>query len=169
MTLFEINKKLMNCFYIPDTDETVDAQTGEIFDGDYLDKLEMAKDEKIANIILFIKNLRSEEAAYKAQEDAFKKKRTSVGKKADHLEEYLNKMLGGQAWDKDPQKRGCVTFRKSEVVECDDITKLTTKKWNGYLRYKAPELDKTAIKKALKEGIKVPKCHIVEKMNMQIK
>ena len=40
---------------------------------------------------------------------------------------------------------------------------------DDYLRFKEPELDKTKIKKALKDGVKVGGCMLVERQNMNIK
>ena len=45
-SLYEINELLMNCFYMPETDEVVNAETGELFDSSYLDNLQIEKEEK---------------------------------------------------------------------------------------------------------------------------
>ena len=50
-TLYEINQDILDC---------IDLETGEVFDLDKLQNLQMEKNEKIENIALLIKNLKSD-------------------------------------------------------------------------------------------------------------
>lgn len=66
MTLYEIDKALMDAF-----DAAVDAETGEIIDEEaYVDfmQLDMEKDKKIENVGLWIKDLKAEAEAIRAEE-----------------------------------------------------------------------------------------------------
>ena len=56
MTLYEINNAILEC---------VDMETGEIIDSDKLSELQMAFDEKIENVALWIKDLKAESEAIK--------------------------------------------------------------------------------------------------------
>lgn len=59
-----------------------------------------------------------------------------------------------------------INFRKSETVEVEDVNKLTS----AYKTIKVTEqADKAAIKAAIKDGISLPGCSIVEHRNLQIK
>ena len=59
-----------------------------------------------------------------------------------------------------------INFRKSETVEVDDVNKLPA----PYKVVKVTEqADKAAIKAALKDGVELPGCSIVEHRNLQIK
>ncbi len=59
-----------------------------------------------------------------------------------------------------------INFRKSETVEVEDVNKLTT----AYKTIKIVETaDKAAIKAAIKDGIDIPSCSIVQHKNLQIK
>ena len=59
-----------------------------------------------------------------------------------------------------------INFRKSETVEVDDVNKLPA----PYKVVKVTEqADKAAIKAAIKDGVELPGCSIVEHRNLQIK
>lgn len=74
-------------------------------------------------------------------------------------------MQGVLRGEKFKTNRVAVSYRKSEVVECSDLSKVSEQ----FLRFKDPELDKTAVKKALKNGETVEGCSLVEKQNMTIR
>lgn len=155
MKLYEIVAELRDFQF------EIDEETGEILNADELDKLELARDEKIENICLMIKNLKADAAAYKAEKDSFAEKEKRAKNEADRLADYLQRMLDGETFK---STRASVTYRKSEAVECD--MELVP---DDYLRYKEPEPDKAKIKKAIKSGIEVDGCHLVENISMQIK
>ena len=52
-TLYEINEKLLNFEF------EIDEETGEILNAGELDNLELARDEKIENLCLYIKKSES--------------------------------------------------------------------------------------------------------------
>lgn len=57
-TLYEINEEILSC---------VDMETGEIIDAEKLGRLQMAFDDKVEGIALWIKNLLSDAAAIKEE------------------------------------------------------------------------------------------------------
>ena len=156
MTLYEIVEELKNFEF------EIDEETGEILNADELDNLELAKDEKIENICLLIKNLKAEAVAYKAEKDSFAEKEKRVKKKAENLTNYLEKMLAGDTYK---SIRNTVSYRKSETVECVDITLVPT----DFLRYAEPELNKIEIKNAIKRGVDIRGCYLKENYKMSIK
>lgn len=147
---------------IEDFEFEVDEETGEILNAEDLDNLELEKNEKIEQLCLWIKNLKSDAAAYKAEKDSFAKKQKAAENKAESIKNYIAYILAGEKFKTD---RVTVSYRKSEQVECLDMSLVD----DDYLRFEEPELNKTKIKKALKEGIKVGGCMLVEKQNMQIR
>ena len=147
---------------IEDFEFEVDEETGEILNAEDLDNLELEKNEKIEQLCLWIKNLKSDAAAYKAEKDSFAKKQKAAENEAESIKNYIAYILAGEKFKTD---RVTVSYRKSEQVECLDMSLVD----DDYLRFKEPELDKTKIKKALKEGIKVGGCMLVERQNMNIK
>ena len=88
MNLYEINEKLELGF---------DIETGEILDAEYLDKLAMERDMKIENIALWIKNLKSEAEALKAEKDVFAQRQKSAENKMEQLKKYLANALAGKS------------------------------------------------------------------------
>ena len=153
MKLYEIDEAITKC---------VDAETGEIIDAEQLDKLYMEKEEKLENIALWIKDLKAEAEALKAEKMAFAERQKVAENKMESLKKYLAYALDGKAFK---STRASVSFRKSQAVEITDIYKLD----ENYLRYKEPEADKTAIKEALKAGKTVAGATLVENTSVIIK
>lgn len=153
MKLYEIDEAILNC---------IDTETGEIIDADQLDKLTMERDTKIENVACWIKDLKAEAEALKAEKLAFAERQKVAENKAESLKKWLAYALDGNAFK---STRASVTFRKSQAVEIADIYKVD----ENYLRYKEPEADKIAIKEALKAGKTVAGATLVENTSVIIK
>lgn len=151
--LYEINEEILNC---------VDMETGEIIDTERLEQLQLAFDNKVEGIALWIKNLLSDAEAIKAEKDKLAERQKACENKAKNLKEYLSKFLGGQKF-KTPKVS--ISYRKSESVEVTDISKLD----DDYLKFAEPTVDKTKVKKALKAGTALQGVVLVENQNIQIK
>lgn len=151
--LYEINEEILNC---------VDMETGEIIDTERLEQLQLAFDNKVEGIALWIKNLLSDAEAIKAEKDKLAERQKACENKAKNLKEYLSKFLGGQKF-KTPKVS--ISYRKSETVEVTDITKVD----DNYLKYSEPTPDKTRIKRALKAGTALQGVVLVENQNIQIR
>lgn len=156
MNLYDIEYEITNC---------VDSETGEIIDEQQLDALQMAREKKIENILLWIKNLKSEAGAIREEEKKLADRRQSDEKKAESLTQYVQNVLNGEKFK---TSRVVVSYRKSEAVIVDDL-QLMQETCDEYLKYKDPEPDKAKIKAALKDGITVPGCHLEERQNITIK
>lgn len=155
MTLYEIAKEIENFEF------EIDEETGEIINMDKLDEITMARDEKIENIALWIKNLDAEATAIREEEKNLAERRRSKEKKIESLKKYLASVLEGQKFE---SARTKISYRKSEIVVADDMLKIPEKYW----RVKT-ELDKTAVKSAIRGGNLVEGCHLEENQTMQIK
>jgi hypothetical protein len=152
-TLYEIDREIMDCF---------DTETGEILDIERLNGLQMARDKKIENTALYYKNLLSDADAYKAEKQAFADREQAARRKADSLKQYLDYALNGEGFK---TAKVAISFRNSERVVIDDISRLDM----AYVKFAEPTADKTAIKKAIKDGAEVVGAHIEAAKNMQIK
>lgn len=152
MTLYEINEAILAC---------VDSETGEA-DAEQLEALMMERSEKLENIACWIKDIKSECDSIKAEEKALAERRQAKERKAESLKKYLDEALAGQKFE---TSRCVVSFRKSQKVEITDFDKIP----DDYLRYKTPEPDKTAIKAAIKDGLTVEGCELVDSVTMSIK
>lgn len=161
MKLYEIDEAILNL---------VDPETGEILDYEAFEELKMAREEKVEGMALWAKNLDAEAKAIKAEEDALKARRQSLEKKSESLKGYLREILGGNKFS---TPRVACTFRKTKSLEIPDeaafIQAMQESMHYGFLRYKAPEINKTEITNAIKAGQEVPGAILVEKLSMSIK
>ena len=168
-TLYDIDQRIAACIRTEVTGETIDPETGEIIeevteyiDEEALEALLMERQDKIEGVALWYKNLLADEKALKAEKQAFAARQKSVNNKIESLKKYLSAALSGEKFETTKVK---ISYRKSEQVVCGDIDKVP----NEYLRFKAPELNKAAVKNAIKWGEEVPGCHLEERQNMQIR
>ena len=153
MNLFEIDAKILEC---------VDIETGEIFDEDKFEELELTRDAKIENICLWIKNLAAEAAALKTEKDAFAERQKRAENKMESLKKYISAYLDGTKFESTKVK---VSFRKSEYLDISEDAVIPEE----FLKYKEPEVDKTGLKKALKSGTQFAGVALLERQNIQIK
>lgn len=144
MTIYEIDKEILNC---------IDPETGEIIDIDKLNELELERDAKIENVACWIKELKAEAEAIKAEKLALAERQKVAENKAESLKKWLAYALQGEKFK---TAKCSVSFRKSESVEVTDegLSNLM-KEHDELLTYKAPEPNKKAIKDALKDGLSV--------------
>lgn len=153
MNLYEIDSAILDC---------MDLETGEVFDVDRFEELNLERTVKIENICLWIKNLKAEIEALKAEKDAFAKRQKSAENKMESLKQYISGYLEGTAYESAKVK---VSFRKSETLDIMEGAIIP----DEYLRFKEPDIDKVELKKALKSGVQIPGVSIVENQNIQIK
>lgn len=155
MNLFQIDDAIMAC---------IDQETGDILDVEKLDALEMEREKKISNTACFIKNLRAEAEAIKAEKMKMADRQKAKENLADRLENYLTNYLGGLTYE---DERCAISYRKSTSTEIAEDLDLSTLP-DGCKKIKI-EADRTAIKKALQNGEKIDGCALVVKNNIQIK
>lgn len=153
MKLYEIDAAILDC---------VDVETGEIFDAVKFEELAYERDMKIESVCLWIKNLKAEAEALKAEKDAFAQRQKAAENKMESLKRYISTYLDGAAFK---TAKVAVSFRSSESVEVEEGAQIP----DAFLRFKEPEINKTELKKALKEGIHIDGVSIVKKSNIQIK
>ena len=161
MTLYEIDKAILSL---------VDPDTGEVTDFEELDNLAMERDKKIENIACYYKNIVSDVAALKAEEEALAGRRKVAENKANRLKEYLSYVLHGEKF----QTSKCqVSFRNTaSVVVRDAAAAVEWAELNGHaecVRYKAPEISKTELGKVLKSGVDVPGAELVSGLSVGVK
>lgn len=155
MNLYEIEDAILEC---------VDTETGDILDVEKLEALEMERDTKISNIACWVKELRSDAAAIKAEKDALDKRMKAKDNLADRLSSYLEKFLNGAKFE---DSRCAISYRKSEAIEIAEDLDLNTLPDNcKKIEIKA---NKTAIKEAIKQGREIDGCALVLRSNIQIK
>jgi len=161
MTLWEIDKNIEAIL-----EDAIDPETGEISEDlfEQYEKLQMDRDQKVENIVCYIKDLKAEAAAIKEEKANLDKRARSAENKADRLKQYLEFCLHGEKFS---SPRGSVSYRKTTKVEVDEnrLNEVPER----FLRYKDPEVDKKAVTEALKAGEDVPGCTLVDSVSVIIK
>ena len=162
MNLYEVAEEIEKAFAL-----AVDPNTGEIDDEKMvlLESLQMERDRKIENVACYIKNLKADAQALKAEKDAFQKRQKQAENKAEALSRYLMSALNGEKFS---SNRCSVSFRHTQKVTLDEgytIYDIDT----HFVRMKEPELDKTAIKKALEDGTPIAGVHMEDSLSMTIR
>ena len=159
MNLYEINNEILST--------CIDTETGEVIDIEKLDSLNLQMQDKIENIGCWIKNLLSDADQLDIEIKNLSNRKKSAKNKAESLKKYLSDFLDGSKY---VSSKISISYRKSESVEISDIEQIKLlENCDDYLAYKEPEANKTAIKEAIKHGIVIPGCSLVEKQNIQIK
>ena len=153
MTLYEIDQQLMDC---------IDLETGEIIDAEKLNALQMERNEKIENVALWIKDLKAEIDALKAEKQAFADRQKSAERTLESLNRWLTSALAGEKFK---TTKVAVSFRKTKSVQIDNVLDLD----ENFLRYKDPEPDKKAIKEAIEAGQSVKGAQLVENTSISVK
>lgn len=155
MTLYEIEAEIMNC---------IDEETGEIIDLDRLNDLEMERDRKISNVACWIKDLKAEAEAIKAEKQALDKRQKAAENKAESLKGWLQSILQGEKFK---DSRCSISYRKSERVDFSDSFDLNS--LPDSMKKVTIEPRKTEIKDYLKTGATIEGVELVESSNIQIR
>ena len=160
-TLYEIKGELDNCF--KQDDMVVNGQTGEVFDSEYLDHLNMQLDEKIDNIAAFIKNLTADNGNCDEQIAYFQNRKKQNTRRIEWLKKYLADNLGAKKY---VTKRAEVSFRNTKAVEIVDEDKLP----DEYKKIKTTYTpDKKSIKQAIESGNPVEGAELVVRRSTIVK
>ena len=159
MTIYEIDQAIMEC---------VDIETGEIIDTEQLDKLQMERDTKLENVACWIKELKAEAEAIKAEKQILANRQKVAENKAESLKKYLAYVLDGKKFS---TAKCAVSFRTTESVEVttEGLENLMLEGKDDLLTYITPKPNKTAIKQAIKDGLSVAGVQLVQNISTIIK
>lgn len=164
MTLYEIDQSLLELM------ESVDPETGEwTGDPEAWEALLLAKDKKVENTALLIKNLKAEAVAIKAEVDVLSERKKRLERKIEWLEGRLKQSLAGQPFE---TAKCSIKFRHNQE-SVTYINEADTMAWaeqnaQDLISYGKPTLSKTGIKKLLQEGEEVPGAELVRTISMKI-
>lgn len=144
-----------------------DEETGEVlFDEENLTALEMARNEKLEAVALYIKSLEAEAEAMKAEAKKLLDRREAKERKAERLRSYISNSMQALGDTKLETAKVALSFRKSESVDVYEPALLPAE----YTKTKTTVTpDKTAIKAAIKAGQEVAGATLEIKQNLQIK
>lgn len=161
MKLWEISK-LMNTdrlFKVSDN-ESVDTETGEVFNKEYLDNLPMEQEEKSRNVGLVIKNMSNDIDQIDREIKRLTAMKKSTQSKIESLKSYI--LTYGC-----PVKDVAVTIRFSKGRESVEVEKGVDLP-EPFRNYTWTP-NKKAISEALKEGQEIEGCRLVRKPSVSVK
>ena len=161
MKLWEISK-LMNTdrlFKVSDN-ESVDTETGEVFDKEYLDNLPMEQEEKSRNVGLVIKNMSNDIDQIDKEIKRLTAMKKSTQSRIESLKSYV--LTYGC-----PVKDVAVTIRFSKGRESVEVEKGVDLPESFRSYTWTP--NKKAIGEALKEGQEIEGCRLVRKPSVSVK
>ena len=160
MKLYEIDNAILEC---------IDFETGEIIDIDKLNALQIERETKIENVALWIKDLKAEAEAIKAEKLALAERQRVAENKAESLKKWLAFALNGEKFK---TARCAISFRATESVEVTEegLENLMRGGKDELLTYKDPEPNKKAIKEAIKtDGLNIQGVQLVQNVSTIIK
>lgn len=156
MTIYEIDEAIRNLV----------NEDGEIEDFEAFEALHMEREKKAENIGLLIKEKKALAADIGDEIAVLRERKAREERDVERLETYLGFVTGGE---KLKTARISVSWRTSEAVEITPACEAWCREHGEYLREKPPEIDKAAIKNALKQGGTVYGASLVKRQNIQIK
>lgn len=144
---------------------SVDPETGEVMDiTDELDALQMGREEKLESVALVIKNLTAEATAIRNEEKALADRRKTAENRVEWLKGYLMQSLAGKKFS---TPKVAVSFRSTTAVFVEDDAEFL-KEHPEYARIKT-EIDKSALKDALKNGAEVSGAALENRTSMIVR
>ena len=156
--LYEIDNEILSC---------VDLETGEVIDTERLDSLQMEREKKVEAVACWVKDLKAEAEAIKAEKQILADRQKAAENKAESLKRWLAYALNGEKFK---TAKCAVSFRKSESVEVtEEGLEALMKGHDELLTYKKPEPNKTAIKQAINDGLSVAGVQLVQNVSTIIK
>ena len=161
--LYEIDQEILDC---------VDEETGEILDTERLDALQMEREAKLEGVALWIKDLRAEADAVKAESDKLTARKKALDNKIDGLKNWLLFALNGEKL-----KTARCSVYQTHSTKLNVIDEQSTVNWiqthckepEEFLRFTLPEIRKDAVKAELKTGKEIPGVALEETESVVIK
>jgi len=160
MKLYEITSELAQLEHLidlPESEYNPDDLT------DRLNNLKIDKQQKIEDICSFIKNLRAEAEAVKAESKKLAERAKRTTTHAEWLEKYLKENL--EEREQYSSARHKLVWRKSVAVEIDPSEELDSKYLVEKIEYKP---NKALIKEDINEGKKVTGAKLVKRLNLKV-
>ena len=160
--LYEIDAAILEC---------VDMETGEIFDPEKLDALQMERAQKLEGVALWVKDLKAEAEAVKAEADKLNARKKAIDNKVEGLKKWLLYALNGEKL----KTARCNVYQTSnQKVVIDDEKALIDMLMSSpfgkkFLRMKEPEIDKNALKDSLKQGYEYEFAHLEDTESVVIR
>ena len=175
MKLYELANGFAELFEQLEDINSLDGDTEDFRQAllDTIEGIEAEFDAKAENIGAYIKALTAEAAALKAEEAALAKRRKSKETQIKWLKQYLldNMQAIGRTKIDRPMAVLCVRNNPESVrIEEENafVTLCMRAGHDEYLRYRPPEIDRTAVKRALQSGEKIEGASLVREKRIAV-
>lgn len=133
---------------------------------EYLDGVQMQLQEKVNNIVRYSRNLELTAEMIDVEIKRLSELKSAYKNKSESLKDYISYSMKKNGIEKVETDIARLSFRKSQTVEIEDISKLPE-------RFVVTKVSKTADKKAIKEALEngeaVEGARIDNHNNLQIK
>lgn len=175
MKLYELTNDFTQLF--DQFDEISSMDNAEEFKQAWFDTLSGIEEKfevKAENIGAYIKELTAAAKYLKAEEEVLSKRRKAKEKQAEWLKKYLLESMQAIGRTKIDRPMAVLSIRTNpESVRFDDenafITLCQRNGSDDYLRYKAPEINRSAVKEALQAGQKIEGASLIRTQTVTIK
>ena len=176
MKLYELTTDFAQLFDRFDEISKLDGDTEEYKQAwfDTLSGIEEGFEVKAENIGAYIKELTAAAKYLKAEEEVLSKRRKAKEKQAEWLKKYLLESMQAIGRKKIDRPMAVLSIRTNpESVRFEDENAfITLCQKNGsedYLRYKKPEINRSAVKEALQRGEKIEGASLIRTQTVTIK
>lgn len=160
MTLYEIDNSLMSL---------VDEETGEILDKEAFDSLVMARDTKIENIGLWIKNENAMAEALEKEIKNLTARKKTAENRVKGLKNYLLYSLQGEKFSTSKVKISYTSSTATKFENESTFIEWAKEKRPDLLRVKEPEIAKNEVKAALNAGEELPGASLEKNTSVVVK
>jgi len=161
--IYEIDQDILDC---------VDPETGESLDIERLDALQMEREVKLEGVCLWVKDLRAESDAIKAEADKLTARRKALDNKIEGLKVWLLGALNGEKL-KTPRCNVYQTHNtKLNVIDEQSVVNWIQTNYQEpeqFLKFTLPEIRKDAVKAEIKAGKEIPGAALEETESVVIK
>lgn len=132
----------------------------------YLDSLNIQFEDKISNILKYRRTLELTSDAIKNEIERLSSLKKFYDNKGENLKKYVGYAMQKTKKENLELETAKLSFRKSESIEVEDASLIPSE---YIITKEVKQVDKTAIKKAIKGGENVKGAILKQNLNLQIK
>lgn len=163
-TLYELTEEYQRLIDLIEEDDLIEIDSTTMA---ILDSIESSIDDKFAAICRVIRELEHKSAACKAESDRLQTKSRSASNQVDRLKDYMQatmETLGEKSRKIDELFTVAIQASPAavEILDMDSVP-------HEFDRPIERQIDKTRIKDALKKGVEVPGCSLVQSTHLRIR
>lgn len=161
MNIYEIDQQIASL---------IDEETGELLDVQTFMDLQMEREKKVENMVLWLKNLSAQSVAIKKEIDVLTERKRRADRKCESLKRYIAEILGGEKFS---TSKCSVSYIRRKALRVQDSASLVS--WleeNGHsdlVVRKEPEVSKKSVTDLIKQGDEVPFVELVENKSLVVK